>query len=79
MAQEELLESIALARQILELVEDKQATNIVLLDVHEQTTLTDYFLIATVDNLRQARAIEQVKNRPLATDQAHPRWRAAKH
>ena len=58
MAQEELLESIALARQILELVEDKQATNIVLLDVHEQTTLTDYFLIATVDNLRQARAIE---------------------
>ena len=58
MALEELLESIALARQILELVEDKQATNIVLLDVHEQTTLTDYFLIATVDNLRQARAIE---------------------
>ena len=58
MAQEELLESIALARQILELVEDKQATNIVMLDVHEQTTLTDYFLIATVDNLRQARAIE---------------------
>ena len=58
MALEELLESIALARQILELVEDKQATNIVMLDVHEQTTLTDYFLIATVDNLRQARAIE---------------------
>jgi ribosome-associated protein len=52
------LDSIALARQILEQIEDKQATNIVLLDVHEQTTLADYFVIATVDNLRQAKAIE---------------------
>lgn len=52
------LDSIALARQILEQIEDKQATNIVLLDVHEQTTLAEYFVIATVDNLRQAKAIE---------------------
>lgn len=52
------LDSITLARQILEIVEDKQASNIVLLDVHEQTTLADYFLIATVDTLRQAKAIE---------------------
>lgn len=57
-ALEDLLDSIALARQILEIVEDKQASNIVLLDVHEQTTLAEYFLIATVDNLRQTKAIE---------------------
>lgn len=55
---EEPLDSISLARQTLELIEEKQATNIVLLDVSEQTSLTDYFLIATVDNLRQAKAIE---------------------
>lgn len=39
-------------------MEDKQATNIVLLDIHEHTSLADYFIIATVDNLRQAKAIE---------------------
>ncbi len=55
---EELLDSVTLARQILDQIEEKQATNIVLLDVHELTTLTDYFVIATVDTLRQAKAIE---------------------
>ncbi len=29
-----------------------------LLDVHELTTLADYFLLATVDTLRQSKAIE---------------------
>jgi ribosome-associated protein len=54
----EALDSISLARQILEVVEDKQATNIVLLDVHELTSLAAYFIVATVDNLRQSKAIE---------------------
>lgn len=42
----------------MDLVEDKQASDIVLLDIHEQTTIADYFVIATVDNERQAQAIE---------------------
>ncbi len=40
------------------MVEDKQALDIVLLDIREQTTIADYFVIATVDNERQAKAIE---------------------
>jgi ribosome-associated protein len=40
------------------MVEDKQATDIVLLDIREQTSIADYFVIATVDNDRQAKAIE---------------------
>ena len=44
---------------IVDVVEDKQATDIVLLDIHEQTSIADYFVIATVDNERQARAIEE--------------------
>lgn len=56
--EEESLDSITLARQILEIIEDKQATNIALLDVHELTTLTHFFIIATVDNPRQSKAIE---------------------
>lgn len=52
------LDSNTLARQIVDIVEDKQASDIVLLDVHEQTSIADYFVIATVDNERQAKAIE---------------------
>jgi ribosome-associated protein len=55
--QEVFLDSATLARHIVDIVEDKQATDIVLLDIHEQTTLADYFVIATIDNERQARAI----------------------
>ncbi len=40
------------------MIEEKQATDIVLLDIHEQTSIADYFVIATVDNERQAKAIE---------------------
>lgn len=56
--QEEFLDSHALAHQIVDLVEEKQASDIVLLDIHEQTSIADYFVIATVDNERQAKAIE---------------------
>jgi len=56
--QEVSLESLNLAHQLVDIVEQKQATDIVLLDVHEQTSLCNYFVIATVDNDRQAKAIE---------------------
>jgi len=47
-----------LAHHIVDAIDEKQATDIVLLDIREQTSLADYFVIATVDNERQARAIE---------------------
>lgn len=56
--QEESLDSNTLARQIVDIVEDKQASDIVLLDIREQTSIADYFIIATVDNERQAKAVE---------------------
>lgn len=43
----------------MDIVEEKQASDIVLLDIHEQSSIADYFVIATVNNERQARAIEQ--------------------
>ena len=61
----------------MDIVEQKQATDIVLLDVHEQTSLATYFILATVDNERQAKAIEddlleklklQQNLRPLSVD-----------
>lgn len=39
-------------------MEEKQAADIVLLDVHEQTSIADYFIIATIDNERQAKAVQ---------------------
>ena len=56
--QEVHLESLQLAHRLVDIIEEKLATDIVLLDVHEQTSLTHYFIIATVDNERQAKAIE---------------------
>jgi len=55
---EDFLDSHTLARRVVDLVEEKQASDIVLLDIHELTSLADYFVIATVDNPRQASAIE---------------------
>jgi ribosome-associated protein len=51
------LNSNELARQIVELIEEKQAEGIVMLDVREQTSIADYFVIATMDNERQGNAI----------------------
>jgi ribosome-associated protein len=52
------LDSNTLARNIIDIVEEKQASNILLLDIHEQTSIADYFIIATIDNERQAKAIQ---------------------
>lgn len=53
----------------MDIVEDKQATDIVLLDIHEQTSIADYFVIATVDNERQAKAIEDDLLQSLRVEQ----------
>ena len=47
-----------MARRIIDIVEEKQASDIVLLDISEISSLADYFVIATVNNERQAGAIE---------------------
>jgi ribosome-associated protein len=79
---EDCLDSNQLARRIVEIVEGKQGTDILMLNVSEQTTIATYFVIATVDNERQANAIReelweqlrvQEKIRPLNTGQSTER------
>jgi len=53
----------------VDIVEEKQALDIVLLDIHEQTDIADYFVIATVDNERQAKAIENDLLQTLRVEQ----------
>jgi len=50
-------------------VEDKQAADIVLLDVKTQTSIADYFIIATIDNERQGKAIEDDLMQKLRIEQ----------
>jgi ribosome-associated protein len=79
---EDCLDSNQLARRIVEIVEGKQGTDILMLNVSEQTTIATYFVIATVDNERQANAIRedlweqlrvQEKIRPLNSGQSTER------
>ncbi len=50
-------EALSLARRVVELAEDKKASDIVLLDVHELTSLADYFVICSGGSERQLAAI----------------------
>mgnify|MGYP001609417610 FL=1 len=52
-----LLESLDLAQRIADLLSDRQAEDIVLMDISKASTFTDVFVIATVDNPRQMNAL----------------------
>jgi len=46
-----------LAHRIAELALDKRATDVLILDIRELTTISDYFIICTADSDVQGRAI----------------------
>jgi ribosome-associated protein len=50
-------EALDLARRIVDLAADKKAADVVLLEVRELTTLTDYFVICSGGSERQLRGI----------------------
>ena len=58
------LEPEALARRISEIAEDKGATDIAVLDVRGLVTYTDFLIICTARNERQAKAVyDEVRGR----------------
>jgi len=52
-----LLEPIELARSAVEVASDRQASDIVLLDIRAVSLLADYFVICTAETERQLRAV----------------------
>lgn len=54
---EDRLDSIELARAIVDVVEDKKAEDIVLLDLGPDTVIADYFVICNGTSDRQLRAL----------------------
>ncbi len=51
------LESTELAHRIVDIAADKKASDIVLLDLRDITTMADYFVICTSESGRQTQAI----------------------
>jgi ribosome-associated protein len=67
-------EALSLARRIVDLASDKQASDIVLLDIRGVSLIADYFVICTAGSERQAAAIlkdlgekllEEFRRKPL--------------
>ena len=52
-----VLETLELARKIVDLVGDKQATDILLMDTQDVCSFTDYFIICSGESTRQIQAI----------------------
>jgi ribosome-associated protein len=51
------IDAATLARRAVELAEDKQASDIVMLDLQKLNTLADYFVICSGESERQLKAI----------------------
>ncbi|HSH83506.1 MAG TPA: ribosome silencing factor [Herpetosiphonaceae bacterium] len=51
------MDAVTLARRAVAIVEDKQASDIMLLDLRGLSTIADYFVICTAGNERQLRAV----------------------
>lgn len=72
-------EALSLARRIVDLASDKQASDILLLDIRGVSLIADYFVICTVGSERQTSAIlkdlgeklvEEFGRKPLHTEGA---------
>lgn len=64
-----------LARVIVDIVEDVKGENIVMMDLREVTIITDFFVICTSDNERQAKAIVDRVNETVKKDYKVQPWR----
>ncbi|MBU6334608.1 MAG: ribosome silencing factor [Chloroflexi bacterium] len=51
------IEPITVARRVVELADEKQASDIILLDLRALAAFTDYFVICSADNERQLKAL----------------------
>ena len=62
----------ALARHIVDLLADRQAEDILLLDIRDVAAFADYFVIATAVNSRQMRALVEIVDNELRGEGVKP-------
>lgn len=69
---ETLLESEDLAQRIADVLSDRQAEDIVMMDISKVSSFTDYFVVATANNPRQMNALIDSVEQDLKTDGVRP-------
>lgn len=65
--------SLALARAAAQSAEDNRGRNVVILDLRDQTSIFDYFVIATGSSQRQLRAMSDAIDDVLQKEFGHSR------
>lgn len=68
-----LAESLDMARQVAQAALDKQAEDVVVIDVHERLPMVDAFVVASADNERLVRAVGDACDEALAKLKVSPR------
>jgi ribosome-associated protein len=63
----------ALAQATVDILSDRQATDIILLDIRHVSTIADYFVIATGSSVRQLNALAEALDDGLRAVGARPR------
>jgi ribosome-associated protein len=71
-ARSRLLEPADLAQRIADLLSDRQAGDIVLMDISKVSSFTDYFVLATATNRRQMTAIIDSLDQDLRDEGIRP-------
>jgi ribosome-associated protein len=66
------LEGTTLARRIVDLLADRQAEDILLLDIRNISVFADYFVIASAQTIRQMQALRDAIDFELAKDGITP-------
>jgi ribosome-associated protein len=66
------LQGATIARKIVDLLADRQAEDILLLDIRRVTVFADYFVIASASTVRQMRALSDAIDSELARDGITP-------
>jgi ribosome-associated protein len=62
------IEPSELASRIVEVLSDRQAEDIAMLDIHQVSSFTDYFIIATAQNARHMNALMDAFDKDLARE-----------
>jgi ribosome-associated protein len=66
-----LLDSGELARAAVDIASDKKASDVILLDIRDVTTIADYFVICSGNNPRQIQAIADAIDEQLGEQGAN--------
>lgn len=65
------MEKTTSLQKIMNILEEKKASDIIALDISEISTLADYFILASADNARQLEALEDAVEDQVQLDDLH--------